>query len=143
MENKSFTISTKQIAITVSSVVAFLGGETFIGAHILESKIQEYARPEIIRIVNHKADSILLHRKISFRTQIANSTHLPKDTITPVLSSIIKDEINKIFVGFFIDKSTNRIKYRHTDSEIYRPIEDIATGRFYIILDNGASKWCY
>lgn len=136
-------ITNKQIGAVLSGIALLLGGETFIGATLIESKIQDYARPEIIRIVNHKADSILNHKKISFRTELANRMHVEKDTVAPILSAIIQDEINKIYVGFFIDKTSGKVKYRHSDGEIYRPIKDNKTGRFYIILDNQTSAWCY
>jgi hypothetical protein len=143
MENQKFTITTKQIGAILSGIALFLGGETFIGAQLIESKIQQFARPEIIRIVDHKADSILKLKKISFRSDLASKTHLSKDSVSNVLSNIIQDEFNKIYVGFFIEKQSNKIKYRHIDSEIYRPIQDKNTGRFYIVLDDGTSVWCY
>ena len=141
MENKSFNITTKQIAIGFSSIVAFLGGETFIGTQIIESKIQEFARPEIVRIVNHKADSILSHKKVSFREQIAKNINQPKDSIAKIISGIIRNELD--FIGFFADKSTGKLRFKHVDHEIYRPIIDQASGKYYIILDDGSSIWCY
>lgn len=136
-------ITNKQIGAVLSGIALLVGSETFIGASILEDKIQDFARPEIVRIVNHTADSILSIKKVSFRSELAERIHIQKDSVAPVLSGMIQQEIGKIYVGFFIDKKTNKLKYQHSDGEIYRPIKDNNTGRFYFVTDAGVSVWCY
>lgn len=75
----------------------FLGGETFIGAQIIESKIQDILRPEI----------------------------------------------NRYFVGFFIDKTTKKLKFKHSDGDIYRPRFNQNLNRYFIVLDDGTIVFCY
>tara|TARA_Y100001937_G_scaffold120837_1_gene178652 strand:- start:116 stop:412 length:297 start_codon:yes stop_codon:yes gene_type:complete len=96
-ENQKIKLSKKQITTIVSIITLFLGGETFIGAKLIESKIQDFSRPEI----------------------------------------------NPNFVGFFIEKTTKKMKFKHLDGEIYRPIIDKKTGRYFIILDNNQRVFCY
>ena len=96
-ENQKIKLSKKQITTIVSIITFFLGGETFIGAKLIESKIQDFSRPEI----------------------------------------------NPHFVGFFIEKTTKKMKFKHLDGEIYRPIIDKKTGRYFIILDNNQRVFCY
>lgn len=96
-ENDKIKLSRKQIINLISFVAVFLGGETFIGAKLIESKIQDLSRPEI----------------------------------------------NPYFVGFFIEKTSKKMRFKHLDGEIYRPRFDEKTHRYYIILDNGKTIFCY
>ena len=96
-ENQKIKLSKKQITTIVSIITLFLGGETFIGAKLIESKIQDLSRPEI----------------------------------------------NPYFVGFFIEKASKKMRFKHLDGEIYRPIIDKKTGRYFIILDNNQRVFCY
>ena len=96
-EQQKFKLSRKQITTLISFIALFLGGETFVGAKLIESKIQDFSRPEI----------------------------------------------NPYFVGFFIEKESKKMKFKHLDGEIYRPIIDEKSGRYFIILDNNKRVFCY
>ena len=96
-ENQKIKLTKKQITTIISIVVLFLSGETFVGAKLIESKIQDFSRPEI----------------------------------------------NPYFVGFFIEKASKKMRFKHLDGEIYRPIIDEKTGRYFIILDNNQRVFCY
>lgn len=96
-ENDKIKLSRKQIINLISIVAVFLGGETFIGAKLIESKIQDLSRPEI----------------------------------------------NPYYTGFFIEKTSKKMRFKHLDGEIYRPIFDEKTYRYYIILDNKTTVFCY
>jgi len=89
MENKKFTITTKQIAVGISTLIAIMSGELAIGTHLFET------------------------------------------------------DSDRIFVGFFIDEQSKKLKFIHTDGDTYRPILDKSTGRYFIILDDGDRIWCY
>jgi len=94
---EKFKPSKRQIWAVISSIALILGGETFIGAQLIESKIQDISRPEI----------------------------------------------NPYFIGFFKDKNTKKIKFKHIDGEIYRPRYNDKSGRFFIVLDSGKRVFCY
>ena len=96
-EQQNFKPSKRQIWTVISTIALLLGGETFIGAQIVESKIQDILRPEI----------------------------------------------NPYFIGFYLDKNTEKLKFKHTDGETYRPRIDKKTGRYFIILDDEKRLFCY
>jgi hypothetical protein len=96
-QEQNFKPSKKQIWTVISSIVLLLGGETFIGAQIIESKTYDILRPSK----------------------------------------------NPYFVGFFMDKNTQKLKYKYIDGETYRPRFDEKTHRYYIILDNETTVFCY
>lgn len=117
MENRKFTVTTRQLIAIVSSFVAIMGGEIAIGTELMSSKA-------------------------SFREEIANQIHYSKDTIPIIVSAIIQDEMNRTFVGFFLDREKYLV-FRHTDGRDYVPIIDSVSGRYFIILTSGERVFCY
>jgi len=84
----------------------------------------------------------LMSSKASFREEIANQIHFSKDTIPAIVSAIIQDEMNRTFVGFFLDRQKFLV-FRHTDGRDYVPIYDAESGRFYFFLSSGERVFCY
>ena len=117
METKNFIVTRKQIFAIVSTFVAIMGGEIAIGTELMSSKA-------------------------SFREEISNQIHYSKDTIPDFVSAIIKDEMNRTFVGFFLDRQKYLV-FRHYDGRDYVPIIDSVSGRYFIILTSGERVFCY
>jgi len=58
-------------------------------------------------------------------------------------TSMFQESEGLQFVGFFLDEKTKKLKFLHTDCEIYRPIFDEKEKRYFIMLDSGLRVYCY
>ena len=60
-----------------------------------------------------------------------------------IVNSLFKTDDGEVQVGFFIQEESKKLRFRHSDLQIYRPFFDEKSDRYFIILDDGTKIFCY